>query len=283
MNIKSIGTKALLALAGSVLLVPASSEAALTHNDGDLLLGFRATGGTGVTTSYLVNLGSIAQFLAADANDTILTLDTEIGNIGADLTTIYGGSWQNRVDLLWSVTGVQLVGGNGLANKTLLASRASFAGAQGSTGWLRPSAFNGIPSQQLSVEATKYEAGTDGTGQTESTNSLFALIQPNAMPNNHASFQAEPGSPAAYDYFVNGSLGVENTFEAGTGPGGTALDFYFMQPGSGTGEYLGQFTLSNTGTVTFTPEGVPEPSTALALAGGALVLASLRRRNLAHR
>ncbi len=280
MNMKSTGTKVFLALAGAVWLVPASSQAALVYADGDVLLGFRATGGTGGSTSYLVNLGNITQFLAADSSNTVLTLDSEIGNIGADLVANYGGSWNTRVDVLWSTTGVQKIGGGGLASNTILASRSSYVGYQASAPWVSPSAFGaGAPAGKLQSEAQKYLAGTDGSGQTESTNSLYALIQPNSVANDHRSFQ--PGGEnttglSAYGYF-NDAYGVESNFGNG-GVGGTALDFYVLQPGSGNGDFIGQFTISNTGTVTFTPDGVPEPASFLAFGVGTLALASTRRR-----
>jgi hypothetical protein len=277
MKKNSIGTKAMLALIGSVMLVPASSEATLTYNDGDLLLGFRATGGTGAPTSYLVNLGSIAQFLNANATDTILTLDAEIGNIGLDLSATYG-SWQNRLDVLWSVTGVQKTAGNALGNNTLLVSRAA-----GGAPWQRLSSFgSGAPALKLQGEGQKFAIGTTGpevgTDQIESTNSAFALIQPDSQFNSHESYQ--PGGPnasgaAAYGVF-NG--GVESSFEFGTSQ--ALLDFYVSAPGSGDADFIGQFSINNTGTVTFTPEGVPEPSTAMALGLGALALGCMRRRTV---
>ena len=65
MKMKKI-TIALLAMAGSALLTTGAKAA--TYNTGDLLMGFRATTGTGFGTDYVLDLGSPVQF--RDATST---------------------------------------------------------------------------------------------------------------------------------------------------------------------------------------------------------------------
>jgi hypothetical protein len=281
MNIKTIGAKTLFALAGAVCFVPTTAEAALPYNDGDLFLSFRATGGLGAGTDYVVNLGNISQFLSATS---VITL-SGIGNIDADLDVIYP-DWSTRADVLFSVSGTQFVGANGLANRTLLASAAQNTpltiGFQNSAAWNRGSLPTFSPvALKMQAMGTRYGLG-DGdaspTASTESSNSPFALIQPTTEPNSYRSFM--PGGlnttgATAFGYF-GGANGIEGNF--GFGAPGVALDFYVVQPGTGPSDFIGNFTITDTGAVTFTPEGVPEPATVAMLGLGAAVLGFFRRR-----
>src|SRR5438045_3968878 len=66
-------------LAGFLFLVPAA-QATLPYTNGDLIIGFRATGGSGFSTDYEANLGNATIFLNAGG-----TVTPSIGNIKADL------------------------------------------------------------------------------------------------------------------------------------------------------------------------------------------------------
>ncbi len=283
MNLKSLGTSALLALAGAVALVPSTSMAALSYSDGDLLLGIRALGGQGSTSDYLVNLGSISQYLTANTNDTILTLDTEISNttVASDLSTLFGSNWASRSDLVFSITGTKFSAGLTLPNRTMFASRASTPGAHTSLPWDQGSVntYNPVVGR-LQAEGIRFGQGTDinGTQNPQTESGAFSLIQATAGSNSHASYQ--PGGTAtnapgniAYGYFAD-PLGVENAINS-------ANDLYVMRPSTAP-EVIGQFTIAPNATVTFTPDGVPEPSTFTAIAGGVALLGVLRRRKTAR-
>ena len=70
--------------AAAMLLATPAVHAALPYADGDLILGFRATGGQGGTSSYEVNIGSATQFVAAS------TFSVDLGgNITTDLEAIF--------------------------------------------------------------------------------------------------------------------------------------------------------------------------------------------------
>ena len=86
---RKFAVTAALALA-SVVLTLSRSDAAFTYNNGDILLGFDATGGTGASTDYEVDLGAASQFFNAT---TPFTLSF---NLGADLTSLYGANWFSR-------------------------------------------------------------------------------------------------------------------------------------------------------------------------------------------
>lgn len=83
-------------LVASASLLAVSAASAATYAAGDLLLGFRATGGTGATTDYIINLGSSTTFRGAAAG-------TSLGTYGTDLVATYGSNWASRSDLYWGV------------------------------------------------------------------------------------------------------------------------------------------------------------------------------------
>lgn len=105
-------------LATTLAISASASIAATLANpaSNDIFLGFRASGGTGASTSYLVNLGQYSQFSGATPGAT-LSLNG-IGDIGTDLAATFGANWNTRQDLFWGVFGV---GGSGSA--TVYASR----------------------------------------------------------------------------------------------------------------------------------------------------------------
>lgn len=286
MQLPTLPARLLLATAG-LALANSAAKAALDYDDGDLLLAFRATGGAGANTNYLVNLGNAATYVNATQ---ILTLDIELGNLKADLDALYTADWKTRVDFFWSVSGVQKVAGNGFTTNTMFATAAQTGtltlGIQGSTAWTRPSAFGaGAPALKMQSFGERFELGDgDATpnGSTESSNSSFALIQPANSANSYSSFM--PGGvntqgASAFGYFSSATT-IEGSFSAGTA--GVMLDFYHIAPGSGNSAFEGTFTLNDNATVTFAPTGVPEPSSMMALALGVTVLSGIRRRSKAN-
>ena len=92
----------LLAAIAATGAFTSSTNAALVYNDGDLILAFRATGGTGGTTNVLLNIGSASVFRDATSQFTL-----SLGNLDADLDAIFGGGWNTRIDLNWSVSGTR--------------------------------------------------------------------------------------------------------------------------------------------------------------------------------
>ncbi|MFM2167808.1 MAG: hypothetical protein RIS79_2179, partial [Verrucomicrobiota bacterium] len=106
-----IQTKSLLtmlAVAGMTLF--ASQASATTYVAGDLLLGFRASGGTGSSTNLIVNLGQ-ADTVYRDAISNL----TNIVDIGTLLNSTYGTGWDTRSDLFWGIVGVRTASSVGSA------------------------------------------------------------------------------------------------------------------------------------------------------------------------
>ena len=231
------------------------AQAALPYNDGDILLGFRASGGDGATTDYLVDIGSATQFTGASGQVSV-----NIGNIATDLTNTYGADWKTRGDLLWSVSGVQKVVGNGFPLNTMFASRAELTPGTQSIPWTRPTVIgSGGPAgkmQSMAIAGSSgYAAGTTAD-QTISGNNPKALLQSTNAANSYASYQ--PGgintqSLSAFSYF-NAAGAIEGSFANGTA--GSVLDFYKLEPGPGSppAVLVGAFKLDNNGNLTFSTD-----------------------------
>lgn len=278
MNTFTIQTTKLAALA-AVMLSIQTSNATLIYNDGDLILGFRATGGTGGTTNVLLNLGNASIYRDATSQFTL-----SLGNVDADLDAIFGSNWNTRLDLNWSVSGTQFTAGNGFTNRTLIASRAQafplgLLGSANSTPWNRGTlaTHNPVAAKLAALGGTFDDVSAN---QSESTNAAgFALIQTHAQNNSFEEFMSggsQSSSGSSYSYF---SGGIEGTFA--NGASGSALDLYVMASGVGAGTYEGTFTISDNATITFTPTGVPEPGSAMMLAMGLGALLTKRRRQQA--
>lgn len=276
-----------LALASLAGVLTTTASAVLPYADGDLILGFRATGGTGSSTNLLVNIGSAATFRDATTQFTL-----SLGNLDADLDAIFGTTWDSRSDVNWSVSGTQFTAGNGFGNRTLFATREQGfplgpIGSANSTPWTRATTSTQAgPAGKIQALGLKYGVGTtgaiSGTDQIESTNTTLGLIQPNAQTNSFEEYMSNGSQSSSGSSFAYFSGGIEGGFALGAG--GTALDLYFMATDFSPfdpGIYEGTFSINSGGDVTFTPTGVPEPSSALMLALSGTVLGFIRRRKLA--
>ncbi len=88
---------ALLALLGAVAATLSTTQAELfTYTDGNLILGFQATAGTGSTKNVFFNLGPATGF-RDNGNQP------NLGNIGVTLASVYGNNWYAREDLYFGV------------------------------------------------------------------------------------------------------------------------------------------------------------------------------------
>lgn len=260
MKIKHYVALTLLAFL-SLALTPgtARGQTQLTYNAGDVFLGFHASGGTGVTQDYLVNLGQVSQFTSASSAFTV----PGIGNIAADLTATFGANWNTRADVLWGVSAT--VGLTALGSdpaKTLYASREQPAPGTPSPGWNRGSSTaQGTTNSKMSAMGNAF-AQTAGVPNMSTANSPVALIQLTTDVNCYASYQ--PGGttansgPAPGTSFATYNPTIEGTFTNGTA--GTVLDFVRLAPGSGPGTIIGTFTIDNSGVLTFTPASGAAPA-----------------------
>ena len=213
-----------------------------------------ASGGTGVASNILVDLGST--FLTSSSPVVF-----NLGDLQTKLVATYGASWFSRGDLFFSVSGSNV---SGDPNNTVYVTVANPGAAwdrqaQGTQSSVKL-AINGIGGQ--------YNTYTRTVGNP-------ASVEQQSDPNSYGSYM--PGganSPGTASY------GVYNPTIEGT-PAMT-LSLIRLTPGSGPGIDLGDFSLSSAGVLTWTPAAIPEPSTYVSLALGAgLLLLVVRRRSAA--
>jgi hypothetical protein len=254
-NLRQFALAALLAL---VLGLPV--QAALPYADGDLLLGFRASGGAGSQKDYVVNLGAASNFVGAAGP---ITVDLG-GEILTDLVSTFGADWNTRADVFWSVSGVQFAAAGNFPNRTIFVSKAENVAGTQSAPWTRVTLSTQGP-VALRVQALGtpgYSAGTiDNTpGQTESTHSTKGLIQDTGAANSYASYMPGGSNSTAgssYEFYVNGALGIESSFVDGTSK--SVVDLYQLNPATAAlvgqpGILVGAFRLNDNAQLTFDPD-----------------------------
>lgn len=241
MKIKSILQQFTLILLSLLLTFTSASAQTPAYANGDLLLGFRATGTPGSTETYLVNIGQAAIY--RDATGAI-TLNS-IGDIEADLIATFGNNWFDREDLYWGIVGGVFPAASGDGNNTLYAT-------------LQQVPF-GTATDPLDRRAGSQQSSTNSqiTGLKNSfvsgnysvtANSSVAAIIPTSDANSWEDFNDGTLSFNTWNGGIEGSFA--NSAE------GTALDLHRMAtsivPGlNGTCE--GTFTITDNGVITFTP------------------------------
>ena len=230
---------AILAAVGFALPALAQVQA----NLGDLVLGFRATGGTGQNVNLEVNIGSVSQFQGQAAGTTLL-----ISRLAAaDLSATYGANWATRTDLVWGIVGTagRISGGpNGSPIATLWATNAEAT---------------------VGTQSLAWPAGSRGA-QFNASSNIEALLLGAPGSLNGASATANSTSTAAITATVAGSYAYQDTFQSGVSfgffnpsinntvkadvSGYSVSDLYEVRADS-TSTYLGSFGLAANGTLTF--------------------------------
>jgi len=257
MRIKTFITTACVAMAGIGLSV--QSAKAVTYSNGDLFLGFQASGGTGVTSTYLVDIGQASTYTTATGS-----FNLSLGNIGADLTAIYGANWDTRTDLSWGIAGAVTPALGSDGNRTRYASAAEITPGTMADAWVRLSnSQSALATNGVSSLATAFVNNYSATA-----NSTVAVIEGTSDVNNWVSFQSGGLSFGTYNPSIEGTVG-------------TALDLFRMTTSSTpnlTGTYEGTFSINNSGQVGFSLSPAPEPSTYALIGLGAAFVLILRRR-----
>jgi hypothetical protein len=272
------------------ILVAASSVNAASIVNGDLLLGFRVTGGTGAGTDLIVRAGASGAAGIGNAvtfRDATTNIATVV-DVGAELAAIYGAGWATRADLSWGVVGVRSASssGGGSAGNGQTPGRSPFIGiAQSSSNpavqssaapdlsgvaGLRTNASNAINAINVA-----FTAGTDtGTSAAEAIHLSSSAL--GGYTEQQAGFFTLAGGTEVSD-----AQGIDNS----------GLDLYWITNSNtgaqdngaavtstvGQGIYQGSFQISDAGVVSFNVTAVPEPSRAL-LAGLGLAGIAFRRR-----
>jgi hypothetical protein len=254
----------LLALVGTVLgTLPSSGANVPRPLQGDILIGFRNG-----EASYLVNVGSATNFVNAAPGTTPVP---NLGNIGADLVgynktqIINEGTddeqtvvipWYQRGDFYWGAIGVyDTANANppiaGRPNTVYVSRQRRPISAQ-STPWnaLSTATFNTTITSFSSVIHSGYPT------LPATTNSPVAAIQPSTVEFGISYGKRAGGSnTSGFEFFS----GFEDSFNGGAAA--SALDLYSISRNPSTVTYLGYFTITTGGTISFTKQSAP-PSTA---------------------
>jgi hypothetical protein len=270
----------LIALAAGALLLPAigAQAANFTFSNGDLILGFQATGGTGATQNLFYNLGA-ATTIRDDADGFIGT----VGNLNTDLIATFGANWFSRTDLWVGAygnlnfapnTGIGSAPAvNGDPSRTTYVSRAA-------TGINTSLAWSGFNSAALGNAGTNFSGLESFLPTLTATGSGAAILDQTANPTewNNSWTQWNPTPGAAFGIWTGGIqnsfgqnatvfLDIQRVLSTNTGANPT-------QPTTGTGVWQTTVTIASNGDISL----VPEPSS-LGLLGVAAAFALLRRRS----
>ncbi len=277
---------ALFAIAGTVIGGLSATAQVVTYSQGDLLVGFRASGGTGASTTFVYNIGSSVGF--RDNPD-----QGSLANIGSQLSATYGADWYTRSDVSWGVIGVYsngnpqfdagVVGGDPAS--TIYASRSA-SDFESSTAWGTGTAFSRAQVVSAATQVVSFAhtgtpvAGTFAFQNAAADTGGFGAFVDTSATNDWANYTA----PAADFGLFTG--GVEGTF--GTGTDYAYLDLYRILSTTagavptgtrGLGSYVTTFYINSTGQIFAGTSAIPEPSTYAALVGAAAIgLAGFRRR-----
>jgi autotransporter-associated beta strand protein len=208
------------------------------NGDGDLLLGFMATTGTGQNTDYVINLGLLSSFQNATQQFTVL-------NVDQDLRSIYG-SWSTDSNLYWGAIGGDNMSGN---NPSFFASLpVASVGSPGTITTPYKSGSLGSISTALS-DIQSLEGVATGVNYFKTATASNAIRQSIADPSSWASYNIEGAATLSFDRFTASIQGAVTGNKS-------VLELLNIGPFGGTrtpGSNVGYFSLDNLGNVIFTP------------------------------
>jgi hypothetical protein len=270
-------TTALAALAAAAVLgTSAQAQVFTAYSSGDALLGFEQAGNA---SDYVVDLGSVSQFITATTPLTFQLSTT-------DLSSVFGSTWSSNSQtnlVQWGLVANdqgQTISSDTDGNSIWYTKGETTSGTR-TTAPIRGSAS---ALANVSNAIQNLDTGNGGYDSELSTaNANNAIIQAASAGNSWSSFK-----PGVADGQVAFGIGtdIEQASTGATGPTDSVLDFYEVDTKTGSNQpatFLGTFDLSNTGLLTFDPAdtlAVPEPS-AYALGITALVLFGVLKRRKA--
>ena len=254
---------------GAATVAQAVTPAPVTYSPDDLLLGFRATGGTGATQDSVIDIGQASLYRDASGPFVVLGL----GDIASDLVAVFGANWYTRSDLFWSITGTPgtlAVGAD--AAKTLYATREELIAGTESDPWKGgASGTQGTTTGKMVSFSQQFVTTLGGGANNSTSNSSVAIIQSTSDVNSYASFMPGGNNTDATTAFKFFNPTVE-------GAAGSVLDLYRIPVGYNIpAPSIGTFQLNSSGALTFTSK-VPEPSSLGLLAAASAMLLARRRK-----
>lgn len=271
MKIRTSINSALLAAA---LTATQSANAALSVQQGDLLLGFAKvnSSGTGYEgNTFVYNLG-----LASSYRDGAAT--PALPNLNVDLTAAFGSGWAGDSSVRWGVVGV--VGSTsatiaGDPARTTYFSRDFLGSSRGS----EPVTFSQNQRGALTINLEGFFSYMNGIAENGAASG--GAFYSSSGINSFSSFL--PPGPTTYfgigvspfAIFGGGDVSGVDLYRVLHATDGAALNAANDGPATvGAGQYIGTFTISDSGVVQF----IPEPSAFLLAAIAALSGLAGRRR-----
>jgi PKD repeat protein len=218
--------------ASAALLTPSVRAQTVSAQLGDLILGFRATGGTGAGVNLEVDLGSISNFYNGASSMLVLS-----GLVAQDIADTYGANWGTRTDLFW---GAAATDGNAQADPNGKAASTLWAtGVPGNTAPTRGSI--GLQQPAATKIGEMYQGGLGSlNGATSTTNSSDAADIDNTQAGSWSIQETTGNSFGFFTPKIDGQLSSQDT-----------LDLYELQPSSTfprpAGTLLGTLTLTQSG------------------------------------
>lgn len=269
--------KRMIVLGAGIATAGSSAMAAFTFTDGDLILGFQATSGTGSDKNVFFNLGSGTGF-RDNGNQGLL------GNISGALSATYGGDWYDRTDLYFGI-----VGNLNQNPPSGIGSRPPEDGDPSRTFYL--SAATAVPGAALLIAGGTYSSSALGTAgnSVSSMEGIFpnltelasgtAVLDQTLNPVEWANSWTNYNPPgAAFNTFTGGiqqnfGKDVDMTFvdlqrvlATNTGAEPTGI--------VGGGTYVTTFGIGSDGSIS----AIPEPSSSLLLLAAGAAMTFRRRR-----
>jgi hypothetical protein len=232
-----------LAAAGLVLGATAATAAPWPPAKGDLILGVRATGGTGSTTNVFFNLGP-AHTLRDNPNPGTL-----LANLNTELTSAFGEDWAARNDLYFGIIANRnnapasglgsAPAENGDPSRTIYASKGT-----GSANSTVPWSFT---SNSLGVSATAIGGFMEAIDNVAANgNAVMTLTQggnPVEWNNSWSEWNPVPG--ASFSIFTGG---IQRAFGSAPGVSQVKMLDIHRVPGDGTASsYVSTVYLSDEG------------------------------------
>ncbi len=266
--------KHLLIAASAAIVTAGSGHAAFVVNDADIILGIKATGGTGSNINLFFNVGSSTNLRDGGGQGLI-------GNINSDLVAAYGATWSTRSDLFFGVIGsrTNLPGGDPDGAGPLDPNRTVYIGRNVSVAGSSVPYFENISSNGASSYATPYSGYRDfvqGLAETALGQGV-ASLDLNTFPTQSFTDSTTTGSSQDRSF---GGVFLNAQFLSNLGNNTTNFsDIQRIQPGTAPAPGT-----SIVGTVVFDQLGnvsvIPEPSSIL-LVGAAGAASLFRRRRQA--
>jgi hypothetical protein len=255
--------KLITSLAVANLLALSSSSQGAAYLAGDLLMGVRATGGQGIGTTYVVNIGQASGYRDATTFGAV----SVPGNFTQDLATIFGANWYARTDLQRGIAGTPsnsvTVGGDEAA--TMYASKSQTI--PGDPGGAAPT-IAGLAAR-TAVSTTMIGMQQGFAAYAASGNSSAGTIQLDTDSNDWRSYMASGGdsSRTTGNRDFGGFANIEGSVTQ-------QLSLFRLNGPDNVGTFEGSFSL-NQGGLTF----IPEPTSSMLAALGVIGLAFRRRRS----